>query len=296
MNRAKIIIESAVAARRTLQAHGVDLTRRINVFELLAAEGLVVAFRPLPRLAGAYLPDAGPKPGVMINSNHPVSKQRYTAAHELGHHRLGHGESLDAETGFGSADNARPADEVAAEAFAGHLLLPRQLLRAAESQLGADVHTEEGCYRIAVFAGASFLAVATQALVYKMLDRAEYEHLAAVVPAKVKRRLAGEPTVAVGAGDVVHADMASATIVKPGDVLSIPRATEEALELGPHLTLDSEGTAAGQPCWRVRVDGLDPVNPDEPAVASFARTEASTYEIAIERARSGIAESEVRLK
>ena len=66
---------------------------RIDVFGVIDRLGLPLMFQPMEGLLGAYL--ARPSPGVLINTRRPLSIRRYTAAHELGHHRLKHEPSLD---------------------------------------------------------------------------------------------------------------------------------------------------------------------------------------------------------
>ena len=57
---------------------------------------LPLLLRPLKGLLGAYLPH--PIPGVLVTTERPLSIQRFTAAHEVGHFRLEHLPSLDDES------------------------------------------------------------------------------------------------------------------------------------------------------------------------------------------------------
>lgn len=94
-----------VAARAASRAHRtlhIDTTRQIDPFAALAAAGVVVLRRRLDHLAGLYLPadphDPDAIPSVLINVAHPLSKQRFTAAHELGHHVRDKNVSLNQDT------------------------------------------------------------------------------------------------------------------------------------------------------------------------------------------------------
>jgi len=87
-----------VAAAHAHSDLHIDSDRRIDVFRVIEAEGLVLGFQPSPHLSGAYISEPGTKAGIFINANHPLARQRYSAAHELGHHLLGHGTSVDPET------------------------------------------------------------------------------------------------------------------------------------------------------------------------------------------------------
>lgn len=71
-------------------------------------------------LAGMYQSREG-VPVILVNSSvHPV-RARFTLAHELGHHRLGHGAAVDRIVDPGSRDRR----EVDANQFAAELLMPR---------------------------------------------------------------------------------------------------------------------------------------------------------------------------
>ena len=103
-----------IAAREALEAHRdlhTDLSERIDPFAALATAGVVVFRRPLGRLAGAYIAanaTDGSAPGVLIHAGHPLSRQRYTAAHELCHHRRDHATIFDEDTEWLAVRIANP--------------------------------------------------------------------------------------------------------------------------------------------------------------------------------------------
>src|SRR5580704_7944833 len=68
----------------------------VDVFGAIHTVGLPLILRPLDKLLGAYLSD--PEPGVLVTTQRPMSIQRFTAAHELGHFSLRHQPSLDDES------------------------------------------------------------------------------------------------------------------------------------------------------------------------------------------------------
>lgn len=72
--------------------------------------------------------DAGTKkPTISFNANEPQVRQRFTIAHELGHHCLEHGPRFR-----DSSYPSRSSDpkETAANAFAAELLMPENAVRA----------------------------------------------------------------------------------------------------------------------------------------------------------------------
>ena len=68
---------------------------RIDVFAMLVNHDIPVVFKPLKNLLGVFVDS--PAEGIMVTSQRPLSIQRFTAAHELGHNILGHEASFDEE-------------------------------------------------------------------------------------------------------------------------------------------------------------------------------------------------------
>ena len=93
---------------------------------------------PMDGLLGAFVPEGAG--GVLITDQRPITVQRYTAAHELGHWRLehGHGLALDGEEHvFG----ANPVErERLAQVFAASLLMPPPLVLSLLARIGVADH------------------------------------------------------------------------------------------------------------------------------------------------------------
>lgn len=105
-----------------LQEYSADkeVSYPINPFQILTNLGIPFVLRPFKKYEGIYIPAAGEGdfPIVGINLNRPITRQRYTAAHELCHHLK------DVRSGFICAINAKSEIEKYAEAFASELLMP----------------------------------------------------------------------------------------------------------------------------------------------------------------------------
>ncbi len=143
-----------------LQADGALESGRIDVFDAIARLGVPLIFKPLEGLLGSYLSD--PTPGILVTTKQPLNVQRFTAAHELGHHQLRHKPSFDDETIISRAPfNPRledEAQETEAEAFAAALLLPRWLVGWHCERQGWDdetCHRPEIVYQLALRTGPS---------------------------------------------------------------------------------------------------------------------------------------------
>src|SRR5665647_2983906 len=77
-----------------------DLLQRI---ETCAGVDVVLARLPEGGPAGAYTQERDAQ-FILVNSREPVVRQRFTLAHEYGHHRLGHGDVYDERIWWGATD------------------------------------------------------------------------------------------------------------------------------------------------------------------------------------------------
>lgn len=90
--------------------------------------GVGVVLAPLPGgCSGFYLP-AQPRPVIVVESSQPVARQRFTLAHEIAHHHLGHGLAARVHDLLPAAHyevrRSTHPDERAANTFAAELLAP----------------------------------------------------------------------------------------------------------------------------------------------------------------------------
>lgn len=218
-----------------LQAAAVRDNGRIDIFDVIARLNLPLILRPLDGLLGAYLRD--PAPGVLVTTKRPLSVQRFTAAHELGHHRLGHKPSLDDESilrrapfAAGRGDNVQEAE---ADAFAAAFLLPRWLVAWHCEQHGWDdaaFRHPESVYQLALRAGTSYTATCWTLLRYRIVDRTTANQLANIEPKAIKKNLLGDAHPSNFFGDVwVLTDQDTGTRIEGGPSdLFVMRLTEHA--------------------------------------------------------------------
>ena len=99
----------------------------INPFALLQDEGVLFNLTNFKKLEGVYIPATSENdiPTVGINANRPITRQRFTAAHELCHHFRDAGKQINCPIGGSS----RSAIESFAEKFAAAVLMPLAELR-----------------------------------------------------------------------------------------------------------------------------------------------------------------------
>lgn len=186
------------AAREAMRAHrdlGLDATRRIDPFAALERAGVVVMRRPVDNLAGLYLPGnsaEGSADGVLINTDHPLPKQRYTAAHELAHHRRDRLAVADTDTEWlGRGSRQALETERFAEAFAAWFLMPKRLVQSTLERLGVMPAGLEGpdAYGLALELGTSYAATVRHLSDMRLIGEAKRDRLLAIQPQAIKRSL-----------------------------------------------------------------------------------------------------------
>jgi len=177
-----------------MQGYIVEHGGRIDVFGTLFASNVPLLFKPLDGLLGVFLTE--PAPGVLITTQRPLSIQRITAAHELGHYKLKHKPSLDDETILRRSPffNTSRYDrqEMEADAFALTFLLPRWLFAAHFQRQGwtsNSMHNPQTVYQASLRVGASYSATCHALRRHQVIDRATCEALLHVEPRRLKQEL-----------------------------------------------------------------------------------------------------------
>lgn len=128
----------------------------INPFQMLKDEGVLFSLMNFKKLEGVYIPASSEDdvPVVGINANRPITRQRYSAAHELCHH------FRDADKEISCPIGSKNVIEKFAERFAAALLMPIGELRAQVNKRRNS--TNNICFddvlEIADYFGVSFQA------------------------------------------------------------------------------------------------------------------------------------------
>jgi Zn-dependent peptidase ImmA (M78 family) len=193
MDRKQTIVMAMGAAHRAHKQFGIDPRTRIDVFGALRRVGACVFFRPLKSMFGAYVPTGKASPGLLINSNLPLSVQRYTAAHELGHLFLKHKTvSFDTNLGYLPEErNGLDEEENQAEAFAAFFLMPKALV--VNSLRDLKVHAQNlrppDVYLLALNIGSSYLATVNQLQTLKLISHPAASSLRNLQPKQIKQEL-----------------------------------------------------------------------------------------------------------
>ncbi len=158
-------------------------TPPINVYTVLSSFGIRVRMSSLNTISGAFIPGGNNwPPGVLINSDQPSDRQRFSAAHELGHYVLGHAARGEEEIISPLGRRFSPK-EVEADSFASELLMPTALVLEESKHLPKSAELEELVYRL-----ADRFLVSFQAMVYRLAN------LSAITPTQKDALLKVRPS------------------------------------------------------------------------------------------------------
>lgn len=128
----------------------------INPFQMLKDEGILFSLMDFKKLEGVYIPAASSEdvPAVGINADRPITRQRFSAAHELCHH------FRDADKQISCPIGSKNAIEKFAEGFAAALLMPISELRVQvnKQKKGNRNISMDDVLEIADYFGVSFQA------------------------------------------------------------------------------------------------------------------------------------------
>jgi Zn-dependent peptidase ImmA (M78 family) len=183
-------IHRDMTLKETIEARGGN----VDVFKAIHQLDVTLLLRPLKGLLGAFLNE--PSPGILVTTERPMSIQRFTAAHELGHYIMKHEPSLDDESMLRRMPiNAQPASdlqEVEADAFATAFMLPAWLLGWHMMRQGWTVENfrrPSTVYQFALRLGASYEATCWTLVRNNLIDRKLARELLLTKPRELKAGL-----------------------------------------------------------------------------------------------------------
>jgi len=167
----------------------------INVFDLIHELGIPLLLRPLEGLLGAYL--SVPSPGILVTTQRPMSIQRFTAAHELGHCLMEHQPSLDDEDTVlrrtpMKSGSSHQLQEVEADGFAVNLMMPKWLLAIHMRRQGwtaSDLRRPSAVYQLSLRIGSSYEALCWTLVRHRMISNSHARELLSVKPKEIKQTL-----------------------------------------------------------------------------------------------------------
>jgi len=181
-------MKTAVNAR--LKA-GQDLISPVCIYSLAEAHGVRVTFTDI-NMEGMY--QRGHPPRIYLSSKRPLARRAFNCAHELGHHLLGHGSSIDE---LREQRATRPWDvpeEYGADTFGSYVLMPTLGLRNAFVARGlkAETASPADLYAIACQFGVGYNSLVTHLLWgEQMISRGRAEMLRRSSPQSIRAQILG---------------------------------------------------------------------------------------------------------
>lgn len=250
----------------------------VDVVAAIRRADIALMFREMPGHFGTYISPATHGPGILINSSLSMPTVRHTAAHELGHHQLRHGDTVDLSLDLweSQAPGVWTGTEMSAEAFAAWFLMPRPAVLRGLRLLGKDKpQSAQDAYRLATLLGASFRGVCRHLVNLELVGATTASIWARAGRARVRASLAG-PYAQVSNGEVHVLDtgMRDATVhVAPGDLLIATPTVHSELRAFPRdvvglAQVELDDAVEGQldllaeariTCWRVTTELSAPV-------------------------------------
>ncbi len=167
------------------------MDRPVDVYGAIRAMRLWLLFQPLDGLFGMYQRyDAAA--GIVISVKVHPALQRYTAAHELGHHVMGHELGIDSERNI-TRWTSLNTQELGAQMFAAEFLMPIAAVNAAASSLGVSPVNlgEVGVYQLSLRLRTSYAAMITRLQTLSWISGPEVARLRSIAPKNIKTRLLG---------------------------------------------------------------------------------------------------------
>ncbi len=193
MNLGHLRREAVLAAEYVLAEIDVSIGDRIPIFDLIEDKGIWLSFEgDLDRLLGVYQ-RVGDVSGIAVNVARPMALQRFTAAHELGHHELGHPSHTDDDTTI--LDPTDDPQEIQAQTFAASLLMSELAIETRLEHRGHDPDrpslTDIDIYLLSVELGVSYKAAVTQLRALNKIPYADAVQLGKASPLALKKRVLG---------------------------------------------------------------------------------------------------------
>ena len=122
LNRRALTYEAAQEAAEARDAAGVQQDVPLCAYDLANVLNAGVRFVDVD-MEGMY--ERGPPSRILLSPYRPLVRRTFNCAHELGHHRFGHGSTIDELTSASAnAPQSELPEEVLANAFAGFVLMP----------------------------------------------------------------------------------------------------------------------------------------------------------------------------
>lgn len=274
-------VANRIASIAAAQAHGqlgIDSkSLPIQVSDAIAKADVTLMWQRLPALFGVYVKGCGDRPGILVNSKMTRSARRHTAAHELGHHQLGHASSV--ESGSNIGDSCNPASrgsnwsppERAAEAFASWFLMPRLGVVKLLGELGIKrLASADQAYQLSLHMGTAYASTVRHLGSLRLISHQQSQEWARVPPSAFKKKIYSGTLDSTQDVDVWHLGRGKGRTLyaSPGDLICIPT-TGSRTHLEGDLQIEVEDTDCNfVRCMTGISDGFGTITTDDGVITS----------------------------
>lgn len=218
MNREALAKQAVREAALIRARHGIRPAEGLCPYDLAIKLGIKVSLLDAASLEGMYSPAPEPT-SIILSSERPAGRRRYTCGHELGHHVFNHGYMIDELDEENSSPDS--PEEYLAQRFSSALLMPKIAVDSAFSRRGWPTRTlrPEQVYKVAHELGVGYTSlIANMQVNLRSLAPGLATSLSRVPLAEIRQGLAGfeiktdvyivdqhwlRPTVDVEVGDLI---------------------------------------------------------------------------------------------
>lgn len=186
--RATQVSTKALKIRK--QYLGSEPHQPICPYALCDAMGLDLRFVKIPSFEGMYIAEENL---VLISSDRPEGRKRFTCAHEIGHHVLGHGTIIDEIVETGSNNE----EEQEADHFACVLLMPPSAVSRMLQRYGVTAENMSPCdaYSLSKYFGVSYSAFLSHIFInLRIINYKKYQDLKKKKLPSIRKSLSGLTT------------------------------------------------------------------------------------------------------
>lgn len=188
MNKADLGKQAVLAAGRLRSAHGIGTGEGLCPYDLAIKMGIKVSFIQAPTLEGMYSP--APKQAILLGSERPAGRRRYTCAHEIGHHVFNHGSKIDELDGENAFNNP---EEYIAQRFAGALLMPALAIRSSLTKRNWKIETltVDQAFQLSGEFGVGYETFLTHLSFTFLAHKDHFDELKKKTPKQIRRSIIG---------------------------------------------------------------------------------------------------------
>ena len=222
----QLTLQSSKNALKVRSQLGITLVAPLCVYQVAEALGVEVRFVDIPSMEGMYCRISSPT--ILLSSHRPAGRQRFTAAHELGHHVFGHGEHIHELLDRRESTYKYTPEEQIADAFAACLLMPKSAVGNAFAIRGISPMF---CSHLDVYAVAWLFGVGYETLIQHMrltlgvISEERARLLLRYSPKSIRKELLGQQIEE----DIIPIDFSwngRAIDAQIGDLVRLPRGVQ----------------------------------------------------------------------